>query len=52
MADQRIKNLARTLVNYCVEVREKDLVGIIAQPLATPLIQEVLRVRSTPHAHS
>ena len=43
MADQRIKNLARTLVNYCVEVREKDLVGIIAQPLATPLIQEVLR---------
>jgi aminopeptidase len=43
MADQRIKNLAQTLVNYCVEVREKDLVGIIAQPLATPLIQEILR---------
>jgi len=43
MADQRIKNLARTLVNYCVEVREKDIVGIIAQPLATPLIQEVVR---------
>jgi len=43
MADPRIKNLAKTLVNYCVEVREKDVVGIIAQPLATPLIQEVLR---------
>ncbi len=43
MADQRIKNLASTLVNYCVEVREKDLVGIIAQPLATPLIEEILR---------
>jgi len=43
MVDQRIKNLARTLVNYCVEVREKDIVGIIAQPLATPLIKEVVR---------
>lgn len=30
-------------MNYCVEVREKDLVGIIAQPLATPLVQEVVR---------
>jgi len=43
MADQRIKKLAQTLVNYCVEVREKDIVGIVAQPLATPLIQEVVR---------
>jgi len=43
MADQRVNNLAQTLVNYCVEVREKDLVGIIAQPLATPLVQEVVR---------
>jgi aminopeptidase len=43
MADQRVHNLAQTLVNYCVEVREKDQVGIIAQPLATPLVQEVVR---------
>ncbi|HDN05223.1 MAG TPA: aminopeptidase [Chloroflexi bacterium] len=43
MADHRVNNLAQTLVNYCVEVREKDLVGIIAQPLATPLVQEVVR---------
>lgn len=41
--DKRIKNLAQTLVNYCVEVRENDVVGIIAQPPATPLIQEVVR---------
>jgi aminopeptidase len=43
MVDKRITNLAKTLVNYCVSVREKDRVGIIAQPTATPLIQEVLR---------
>lgn len=43
MIDQRITNLAKTLVNYCVNVKEKDRVGIIAQPPATPLVQEVLR---------
>jgi len=43
MTDKRITNLAKTLVNYCVSVKEKDRVGIIAQPPATPLIQEVLR---------
>jgi aminopeptidase len=43
MVDHRVINLARTLVNYCVEVREDDLVGIVAQPPATPLIKEVLR---------
>ena len=43
MADQRVSNLAQTLVEYCVEVKEKDSVGIIAQPLATPLVQEVVR---------
>lgn len=43
MADPRVINLARTLVHYCVEVKEKDLVGIIAQPPATPLVGEVLR---------
>ncbi len=43
MTDKRISNLAKTLVNYCVEVKESDRVGIIAQPPATPLLQEVLR---------
>ncbi len=43
MNDKRITNLAKTLVNYCVEVKESDRVGIIAQPPATPLLQEVLR---------
>jgi aminopeptidase len=43
MADSRVSNLAKTLVNYSIEVREKDLVGIIAQPPATPLVREVVR---------
>ncbi|MCJ7716261.1 MAG: aminopeptidase [Anaerolineales bacterium] len=43
MADSRVVKLAQTLVNYSVDVQEKDLVGIIAQPLATPLVQEVVR---------
>ena len=43
MAEQRIAKLAQTLVNYSVSVKEKDLVGIIAQPPATPLVQEVVR---------
>jgi len=43
MTDKRAANLAKTLVNYCVTVKEKDRVGIIAQPPATPLIQAVLR---------
>jgi aminopeptidase len=43
MNDPRVEKLAQTLVNYCVEVKENDLVGIIAQPPATPLLQEILR---------
>jgi len=43
MIDKRITNLAKTLVNYCVSVKREDRVGIIAQPPATPLVQEVLR---------
>jgi len=43
MPDPRIVKLAQTLVNYSVDVQEKDLVGIIAQPLATPLVKEVVR---------
>jgi aminopeptidase len=43
MTDHRVTNLARTLIHYCVEVKENDVVGIIAQPPATPLVQEILR---------
>ena len=43
MTDQRIKNLANTLVHYCTEVKEKDQVMILAQPPAAPLVGEVYR---------
>jgi len=43
MTDPRTVNLAKTLVTYSTEVKEKDLVAIIAQPPATPLIREVFR---------
>jgi len=43
MADPRVVNLARILVNYSTEVKEKDLVAIYGTPLSTPLIREVYR---------
>jgi len=43
MTEKRIANLAKTLVNYCVSVKEQDRVGIIAQPPATKLLHDVLR---------
>ena len=43
MANQCVVNLARILVNYSTKVQEKDLVAIVGQPPATPLIQEVYR---------
>ena len=43
MTDQRIKNLANTLVHYCTEMKEKDQVMILAQPPSTPLVAEVYR---------
>jgi aminopeptidase len=43
MADPCVVNLARILVYYSTKVQEKDLVAIIGQPPATPLIQEVYR---------
>ena len=43
MTDQRIKNLGKTLVHYCTEVKEKDQVMILAQPPAIPLVGEVYR---------
>lgn len=43
MADQRIINLANTLVNYSTKVQPGDLVGISASPIALPLLKEVVR---------
>ena len=43
MSDPRVVNLARILVNYSTEVKEKDLVAIYGSPLSTPLIREVFR---------
>ena len=43
MPNQRVTNLAKVLVNYSTEVREKDLVAIIGRPTATPLIREIYR---------
>jgi aminopeptidase len=43
MTDPRVSNLAKILVHYSTKVKEKDLVAIIGQPPATPLIQEIYR---------
>jgi aminopeptidase len=43
MPDNRIANLARILVQYSTNVQSHDLVAILGQPVATPLIQEVYR---------
>ena len=43
MADQRIVNLAKTLVQYSTKVQPGDLVGINASPLTMPLLKEVVR---------
>ena len=43
MADFRLTNLAKTLVNYSTEVKPGDHVGIFTQPVALPLAEEVYR---------
>ncbi len=43
MPDRCLSNLAKTLVNYSTEVKPGDLVAIVGQPPATPLIREVYR---------
>ena len=48
MPDERIVRWARTLVNYCLEVKPGQTVLINATPAATPLTTEV--VRETLHA--
>jgi aminopeptidase len=43
MTDSRIINLARLLVEYCMNVQPDDHVAIVGSPLAEPLIKEVFR---------
>lgn len=43
MTDPRIANLARIVVEYCVEVQPKDRVAIIGYAEAAPLIKELYR---------
>jgi aminopeptidase len=43
MADPRLEQLARVLVNYSTEIKPRDHVGVIASPLATPLVREIVR---------
>jgi len=43
MPDNRITKLAQILVHYSTKVQPEELVAILAQPVATPLIQEVYR---------
>jgi aminopeptidase len=43
MSDQRVVNLARTLVRFSTRVKPKDRVAIIGSPNAAPLIREIFR---------
>ena len=44
MADPRIVNLAKVIVDYSVAVKEGDQVAIQASSLAAPLVQELYRL--------
>lgn len=43
MTDVRISNLARILVGYSSKVQHGDLVAVLGQPPAAPLIREIFR---------
>jgi aminopeptidase len=53
MADPRLENLARILVQYSAKVRKGDDVAIFSQPAGLPLVEEiyrqVLRAGGYPH---
>ena len=53
MADQRISNLAKILVKYCIDVQPGDRVALMASTPASPLMlelqREVLRAGGHPH---
>jgi aminopeptidase len=43
MPDPRLEQLAQVLVNFSTEVKPRDRVGIVASPLAAPLMRELVR---------
>jgi aminopeptidase len=43
MADPRVVNFARTLVRYSVNVQPGEMVGIVSEPAAFPLVEQVYR---------
>jgi len=43
MTDSRVINFARTLVRYSVDVQPGDIVGIVSEPAAFPLVEQVYR---------
>ncbi|MEJ2549490.1 MAG: aminopeptidase [Anaerolineales bacterium] len=43
MADARVVNLAKILVQYSTKVRPKDVVAIYHQPAGMPLVREIYR---------
>lgn len=55
MTDRRISNLAKILVEYCIDVQTGDRVVLMASTLASPLVlelqREVLRAGGHPHTH-
>jgi aminopeptidase len=53
VSDNRISNLAKILVEYCIDVQPGDRVALMASTLASPLMlelqREVLRAGGHPH---
>jgi aminopeptidase len=43
MADPRLTNLARILVEYSTKVKQGDRVAILTQPIAMPLVEAIYR---------
>ncbi len=43
MADIRLQRMAKVLVHYSLGIKKGDRLGIVTSPVATPLIQEIVR---------
>jgi aminopeptidase len=43
MADIRLQRMAQVLVRYSLDIKKGDRFAIIANPVAAPLIREVVR---------
>lgn len=52
MKDPRVKNLAKLLVHYCLEVRDGETIGVsgseLAQPLLVSIYEELLKCGAFP----